>query len=301
MLIAITGGTGFLGQTIIKMYGNEYNFIVLSRNKIYESLQNNEKYITVNYESKDELKKALFNCDAVIHLGASVMHDMDSDVFLSKYINNLTFSDNLFSVCRELGIKNIVNASSAAVYGTNVNKAYTEEDLCFPNSCYGLIKHAAEDLAYLYNQNYGMKIKSLRYGKILGYWDMTSSKSFWGILLNNCINKETIPVWGSGQTGRDVLYVKDASYATMSAILRSECKGVFNIGSGRVASNEEIAKKYCDVFDNAAGIKYIPMESEKIVRTSLDCSKAKREIGFSIRFGLEDMIHDIKKEYDSSF
>lgn len=296
MLIAITGGTGFLGQTIIKMYGKEYDFVVLSRKKAFESLQNNEKYITVNYENKDELKKALFDCDAVIHLGASVMHDMDSDVCLPKYIHNLTFSDNLFGVCRELGIKNIVNASSAAVYGMNVNKAYTEEDLCFPNSCYGLIKHAVEDLAYLYNQNYGMKIKSLRYGKILGYWDMTSPKSFWGILLNNCINKEPIPVWGSGKTGRDVLYVKDASYATISAILRSECKGVFNIGSGRVSSNAEIAKKYCDVFGNTAGIKHVPMESEKIVRTSLDCSKAKREIEFSVRFGLEDMIYDIKKE-----
>lgn len=298
--IGVTGGTGFIGQYMIKEFGSDYDFVVATSRTDYSLLAPHAHYVYCEYNSSG-FQEVFKNCDAVIHLGGHVMHGMDSDVNVTPYLPNIELANDVFMACKNLGITNIVNASSVAVY-EQINEIPVREDgALYPNSVYGITKIAIEKLAELYNRRYGLRIKSLRYGQGIGFSQNKKMDRFWSILLNNCIENEPIPIWGRGITGRDVIYVKDMGYAAICAINHPEKSGEFNIGTQYIATNLEIAETYCKVFDNEQGVEFVPHTKETGIRTCMDCTKARNELGFVPRYkSLQSMIEDIKKEHSAS-
>lgn len=71
MKIGVTGGTGFIGQYLLKEYSGENEFVVITSRGSCEDLyiNSNIEYITGNY-NQDEFEKCFIDCDAVVHLGA---------------------------------------------------------------------------------------------------------------------------------------------------------------------------------------------------------------------------------------
>lgn len=299
MKVGITGGTGFIGQYLIRDYGEQIDFVVPTHQKRFDGLQPEAKYISIDY-NKEEFKSVFGDCDAVVHLGSKVMHGMSYDISkdVVDYMNNIKFSDDVFCACRELGIKNVINASSVAVYDQMDEIPMKETAPCQPNSVYGIMKIAVERLAELYNRRYGMKIKSYRFGQGLGFQTKMDKNQFWTILLKNSIEGKAIPLYGSGITGRDVIYVKDMTASIIAGLGCPIVSGCFNIGMGYICSNREIAEAFCKVFNNIEGIVYLKDKQETMIRTCMNCEKAKTILHFTPKFDVIDMVKDIKKEYE---
>lgn len=294
--IVVVGGTGFIGQYLIRLYGDKYSFIVPTSKMELSSLCDKAQYFYVSYE--ENAYYSLFSgCEGVILLGGKVMRSMDYDMSPAKYTINLEICEKVFEACRLNKISNVVFTSSVAVYDQKNDNPMNEEAYCQPNSMYGVIKIAAEKMAEIYNRRYSMKIKILRIAQVFGVHSALSDKSFWDSLLLNCVNGNKICIYGRGVTGRDIIYVKDVAEALVAAIENEEAVGIYNIGSGYIASNREIAETYCRVFGNDAGIVFDESAFETGIRTCMDCEKAFEQLGFRAKYDLELMVKDIYLEY----
>lgn len=299
MRIGVTGGTGFIGQYLIRDYGEDYDFVIPVRDKgrtVKES--KDERFVESDF-TVDSLKKALEGCDAVIHLAAKGMPKNRNPLKMEDYLPNVMAGASVFEACKEIGIKNIVNASSRAVWGERAESdPLNEKDTVRPGDEYGVSKLCCEALAEFYNDNYGMKIKTLRMAEVCGL-DLSRGmlNPFWSILLNASADGRPIPIYGRGIGGRDLIYVKDVTRAFILA-LNKNVGGIYNIGSGRITTNMEIAEAFCHIFKNEGGIELHPEKEEWGTTQHMDVEKAKQELGFEAAYDLFRIVEDIKKEYD---
>lgn len=299
MKIGITGATGFIGQYLIRMYGDKYEFIAITSKENIGDFCHLATYIKADY-NVDSFESIFSGCDAVIHLGGKIMCGMDSSMDVSGYVDNLELCENVFRACKNIGIKNVVFTSSVAVYDQQNANPVNEEDKCQPNSMYGVMKLAAEKIAEIYNRRYGMHIKTLRVAQVLGVRGKLDATQFWDKLLVDSFNKKPITIYGKGITGRDVIYVKDVAEALIAAVNKCDLKGVFNIGTGHICTNLEIAQIFCQVFENTLGIRFENEKKETGIQTCMNCEKAERDLNFKARYNTTDMVEDIKKEYEKS-
>lgn len=295
MKIGLTGGTGFIGQYLINDYGKEVEFIVPTRKRIFHDLNIHATYMHI--EGTDDFYSIFSGCDAVIHLAGYVMHGLDNCLRVDDYVSNISLSERVFDTCYRLGIKNVVNASSVAVYDQIDENPITEDGKCQPNSIYGVMKIAVEKIAEIYNRRLDMNIKTLRLAQGIGVQKEMDKSSFWTMLIENAYRGTAIPVYGEGKTGRDVIYVRDMADALMCAINHPLQKGVYNIGTGRITSNIELAEAFSKGFGNGGEIKHID-NPETGIRTCMDISKARNELGFVPKYDLKSMVIDMKKEYE---
>ena len=111
-----------------------------------------------------QVYQALAGADAAVHLGAWANAGMVPDT--RTYGDNVRGTFNLFQACADLGIRRIVSASSAQVYGfAAAPPEYVpvdEEHPCRPVNCYALSKVAGEQAAAYFTANYGLEILSFR-------------------------------------------------------------------------------------------------------------------------------------------
>lgn len=299
MRVGVTGGTGFIGQYLIRDYGESYDFVVPVRDKsISNKVKEDKRFVECDY-TVDGLKKVLDGCDAVIHLAGKCMHENSKTIKMQDYLPTIIVSSNVFEACREIEIKNIVYASSRAVWSEQAEPdVLNESESPRPGNEYGVSKLCGEVLAEFYNDNYGMKIKSYRIVEVCGLnLSQGMLNPFWKVLLTASVEKRVIPIYGIGIAGRDLIYVKDVTRALIVG-LDKDVKGIYNIGCGRITTNMEIAEAFCKIFKNEGGIELHPEKKEGGTTKCLDVEKAKRELGFEAGYDLLHIVDDIKKEYD---
>lgn len=223
--------------------------------------------------------------------------DKEREKSICNYFDNIQISEALFEACEKLGITNIVNISSIAVYDAALEYPFAEKGNTTPISNYGIVKRAIEDIAYLKNKKNGMKIKSLRVAQVMGVGERAGYML--SIFLDKCLKKETLSVYGTGKAGREYIYVKDVAKAIICAAEAKEKAGVYNIGSGVLTSNLELAQSYCSVFENEKG--YVLLDKPEVLEYYLmNVKLAEKELGFkadyTVKTALEDMKVLIEKE-----
>lgn len=292
MKIGLTGGTGFIGQYVLKENANEHEFVVVTSRDTKDSLfvHPNVKYVTAAY-NQSEFEKAFEGCDAVVHLGAK-RSSKEAEESILNYAENLRVSEDLFKACVNLNIKNIVNISSYAVYDTTLPLPFEESLAVAPLSNYGVMKHTIEGLAHLYNRKYAMNIKSLRLAQVMGVGERGGYML--SIFLERSLNQQALNVYGKGVAGREYVYVKDVSKAVMCALKSETKKEVFNIGNGFITTNLELAQAFCKVFDNKAGCICLEDKKEIVEHYLMSGELAEKELGFKPDYTLEGALSDMK-------
>lgn len=296
MRIAITGGTGFIGQYLIERYGNEIDFIVPSSKICTNEYNVKAQYAYTDY-SVISFESIFNNCDAVIHLGGNVMKGKDERLCTSDYYVNVELTEKVLCACKNLKIKNVILASSVAVYDQLAKGPSNENSRIQANSVYGIMKVASEQMAEIYNRRYNMNVKILRIGQVLGIRKNLDEKYVWDMFFLKNYRKEEVIIWGHGQTGRDIIYVKDVCDAIICAVRQSKKRGIYNIGTGAVSSNKDIIEAFAKVFDNQNNIIYDLTKQENGIRTCMDIKKAAEELGFYPLYDLNRIAKDMKKEY----
>lgn len=298
MRVGVTGGTGFIGQYLIRDYGENFDFVVPIRDQSrIRKTGTNASFKDSDY-TVDSLKSILQDCDAVIHLAARGMPKNRNPLKIEDYLPNIIVSANLFEACRDIGITNIISVSSKAIWGEQVTpNLLHENETPRPGDEYGISKLCSEVLAEFYNDKYGMKIKQYRLGEVCGL-DLSRGmlNPFWSVLLNASVKGMPLPIYGKGVGGRDLIYVKDVTRALIAGLDKNTA-GIYNIGSGQITTNMEIAEAFCKVFKNQGGIELHPEKEEWGTRKCLCIEKAKQELDFEVSYDLLQIVADIKMEY----
>jgi len=231
MKVIVTGSSGQIGRYVMKEFvegGHEVTGLDLQP---AEGVPGG--FLLVNLTNAGEIYNALARtgAEAVVHLGAWANAGVAPDP--RTYGENTTGTFNLFQACADLGIRRIVSASSAQVYGfAGAPPHYTpvdEDHPVHPVNCYALSKVAGEQAADYFVHNYGLEILSFR---------------FMGVRPPHKIGGEIEAMAEDPASGAWLLWTRtdarDAARACRLAIEAAQVKpGPYNITGAEVVLNEE--------------------------------------------------------------
>lgn len=324
MKILLTGGAGFIGShTIVELDNAGYEVVVVDNfvNSKKESLERVAQIIgkQVPYYKADirdrEALVAVFSehqFDAVIHFAGLKAVGESVAKPLEYYENNMSGTFVLLDVMRTHGCKNIIFSSSATVYGDPAIIPITEE--CPKGQCtnpYGQTKSMLEEvLKDVQRADTEWNVVLLRYFNPIGAHASGLIGENPNGIPNNLmpyitqtaigIRKE-LGVFGNdydtpdGTGVRDYIHVVDLALGHVAALKAIERKcglAVYNLGTGHGYSVLDVVK----AFEKANGLhvpyKIMPRRPGDIATCYCDPSKAKQELGWEAKYGIEDMCRD---------
>jgi len=295
--IGVTGGTGFIGRYLLRDYQDQFQFVVVTSGASgREPVEGPSiRYVTGEY-TEETFLRAFAGCDGIVHLGAK-RSAADSEQAFFQYQENLAVSEAVFRAARQLGISNVVNLSSRAVYDRDLPVPYSEEMAVSPLSFYGVSKRTVELIAAMYNKRWGMHIKSLRLAQVMGEGERPGY--ILTVFKERCRDGLPLSVYGQGKSGKEYVYVKDVVRAIVLALGQKEKQGVYNIGSGVFTSNRELAETFVSVFKNPAGFQLLTDKPEEVYDCRMDVHLAEQELGFRCVYDLRAAVEDTKLEMES--
>lgn len=324
MKILLTGGAGFIGShTIVELDNAGYEVVVVDNfvNSKKESLERVAQIIgkQVPYYKADirdrEALEVVFSehqFDAVIHFAGLKAVGESVAKPLEYYENNMSGTFVLLDVMRKHGCKNIIFSSSATVYGDPAIIPITEE--CPKGQCtnpYGQTKSMLEEvLKDVQRADTEWNVVLLRYFNPIGAHASGLIGENPNGIPNNLmpyitqtaigIRKE-LGVFGNdydtpdGTGVRDYIHVVDLALGHVAALKAIERKcglAVYNLGTGHGYSVLDVVK----AFEKANGLhvpyKIMPRRPGDIATCYCDPSKAKQELGWEAKYGIEDMCRD---------
>ncbi len=180
--------------------------------------------------------------DVVLHEAAisSVVKSVDDPLTTNDV--NVGGTVNILQASRDAGVKRVLYASSAAVYGNNADVPKKETMMPTPESPYAVTKLAGEYYCKVFSSLYGLHTVCLRYFNVFGErQDPTSEYS--GVIskfISALVAGRSPIIYGDGEQSRDFIYVKDIVEANILAST-VDCKPglVMNVGcSARTTLNQ---------------------------------------------------------------
>jgi len=303
MKVLVTGGAGFIGSNITEMLVREGFEVVIFDNFSLGSMDNLKAVksdITVirgDVEDQDAVRKATKGCDFVLHQAAASSSPMFQKNLKKCYSVNVLGTINVLEAARDAGVKRVALASTSSIYGNN-KPPHKEDMFAIPPNFYAASKMSKEHLAYLFSQDYGLDTVVFRYLSIYGPHE--KSKGNFANLVSQFLwtmqdGKEPV-VYGDGKQTRDFVYVRDVARANLVGMLYKKplCGNVFNVGTGRAYSLNELVAIINKLLGKKIKIKYIPNEVKNYINFQQDdTTKIKKVLGFETKYDLEAGIKEM--------
>lgn len=300
MVDIVTGAAGFIGSNLVEELLSQGNSVVgidnfhsyysrdIKERNIEEVKKTTEKYegdfefiegsITENSSLAELPKKP----DNVYHNAAiaGVRYSIDNPVEYSR--TNVLGTSMLLDYFDSFD--KFVLASSSSVYGEveEENLPVAETDDLNPIAPYPLSKVNSEQLVELYSELYDFDYAVLRYFTVYGP-RQRPDEVFTKFILK-ILRGEPVTVYGDGEQSRDFTHVKDIVEANLRAADKGS--GVYNIGSGRSISVNELVECLKGVAERTVEVKHVEQPEGDVRHTRADISKARRELDYqpSVRF-----------------
>lgn len=251
------------------------------------------EFIEASVEDAAAIKKAVDKMDYIIHLAAipSVQYSIENPVAANESM--ATAAVTLFKAAVDAGgIKRIVQASSAAVYGNGPELPKKEIMPPEPLSPYAAAKIAQECYARAFSHVYGLEITSLRFFNVYGPKQDPNSpySGVISIFLSKMLAGQNPVVFGDGSSTRDFVYVKDVAAAVYQACYagwtgQSEA---INIGTGYGTSLNELLTAINALLTQRIDAVYSKPRLGDIPYSYADVSKAQKLLGFQPHTGLKE-------------
>ena len=315
-MIIVTGGAGFIGSALIAALNGRgvTDILVVDQLGCDGKWKNLRNLSFADYVEKDNfLKMVLENTicppiEAVFHLGACSSTTETDASYLAK--NNYEYTKLLAQWAANSDIR-FIYASSAATYGDGSKGFKDDEDkleTLAPLNMYGYSKQMSDlwtHRAGLFKKNVGLKYFNVFGPNEYHKAEMRSFilKSFEQINTAGKVRlfKSHNPEYADGEYVRDFIYVKDAVDMTLFFYDNPNIGGLFNVGTGKARSWNDLVKATFAAMDKSANIEYIDMP-ESIRHqyqyfTQADMTKL-RQAGYSKpTTSLEDAIKDYVRNY----
>jgi UDP-glucose 4-epimerase len=235
----------------------------------------------------EALVAAMAGCDAVLHL-AAVVSVPDSIARPERAHGiNATGTLNVLEAARRNGIRRVVLASSAAVYGANQRLPLDEAEAPMPLSPYAVQKWQNEAYARCYADLHGLKPICLRYFNVFGPRQDPASP-YSGVLsrfLAAVVAEAPVTIHGDGGQSRDFVDVADVARANVLALTAPiEVGGlVANVGSGRAVTVLEAYEAIRALAGGGADPTFGPARAGDVRHSLANIELAGRQLGYQPR------------------
>jgi UDP-glucose 4-epimerase len=301
--VLITGGAGFIGHHLA-LHLSSLGYEVLCLDNLSRSSP--EVVKTLRSSNIDlivadvldinslELIMSRFKPEVVIHTAALVSVEESvrkpEDYFRCNVLGTL----NTVRVSTNYGVSRFIYLSSAAVYGDPIKLPVSEEHPLNPKSPYGLSKLIGEEVVKLYHRMYGLEYVILRLFNVYG--PRQSLNPYSGVITKfiDRVCKGLPPViYGDGTQTRDFIHVLDVCRATQLSISTEYVNEVYNIGSGKPLSINELANLIIRISKLELRPTYEPSRPSDIRHSYADISKAVKYLGFKPSVSIEEGIEEL--------
>lgn len=290
--VSVLGGAGFIGSNLVDELLTQGHEVTVFDNFSEGKLENLERWrgspklevVRGDIRDFNAVKQAVANREWVFHLAAmSRIQPSITDPLLA-FSENYMGTANVLEACRQGAVKRVVYSASSSAYGL-INPLPNREDM--QTDClnpYSLSKKGGEELCKLYNDLYGMSTVALRYFNVYGprHQEEGSYATVIAIFRKQKRLGQKMTIVGDGDQRRDFTFVGDVVRANMLAAMNRSATGVFNIGTGKNYSVNELAKMIGGDTVN------IPPRLGEARLTLADNTKARDVLGWTPLVNLED-------------
>lgn len=327
-LILITGGAGFIGSHVTRLFVKKYpsckivNLDKLTYAGNLENLRDIETYPNYEFIKGDITEEkfifelfAAYNFDSVIHLAAESHVDRSISNPTDFVMTNVLGTVNLLNAARnswllkkerlpgETSIQNLFyHISTDEVYGAlGETGFFTEETKYDPHSPYSASKASSDHFVRAYHDTYKLPVVISNCSN--NYGANQFPEKLIPLCIHNIKNGKGLPIYGKGENVRDWLYVDDHAEAIDLIFHKGKIGGTYNIGGNNEWKNIDLVRLLCRIMDKKlnrpAGtserqITFVKDRAGHDLRYAIDSSKLQNELRWkpSLQFeeGLEKTV-----------
>lgn len=303
--VFFTGGAGFIGMHVVPML-LERGYHV----RIFDNMFRGDRDEVAKLASTGRVElidqdvryggavhNAMRGCESVIHFAAVSINKSQADPYESIDIN-MVGNHNVIAAAADHGVRRVVFASSASVYGDPEKIPMHEDDPLRPLTPYCISKRAGEDLLGFYQRRAGLSWVALRFFNVYGEGQKTTA--YYTSVINHFVqrlkNGQAPVIDGSGEQSMDFIHVHDIARATVLALESERDNLPINVGTGVDTSVATLAR----ILISAVGVDVEPQFNPRQVlvsRRAADITRAREVLGFEASIGVEEGMTNLVKRW----
>jgi len=314
--ILITGGAGFIGSHLVRLFVNkypEYKIVNLDKLTYAGNLANltdiekasNYEFVKGDIVDSDFIQKFFEErkFDGVIHLAAESHVDRSISNPMEFIFTNIVGTVNLLNAAKhiwkdQMEGKLFYHISTDEVYGSlGETGLFTETTAYDPHSPYSASKASSDHLVRAYNDTFGLPTVISNCSN--NYGGFQFPEKLIPLFIHNIKNNKPLPVYGKGENIRDWLYVEDHARAIDLIFHKGKNGETYNIGGNNEWTNIDLIKLMCRKMDQKLGrqegiseklITYVKDRAGHDLRYAIDSSKLQKELGWKPSLQFEEGI-----------
>ena len=314
--IIVTGGLGFIGSNLINILKDKYFIINIDKVSYASNFKNIDPNIK-NYKFyKQDINNKTFIKNILTKYKPSTIYNLAAETHVDRSIEGpkIFIDSNILGVFNLLeSIRNykkkikLVHISTDEVYGDiKKNHKSKEEDPYNPSSPYSASKASGDLLIKSYIRTY--KIPAIITNCCNNFGPNQYPEKLIPTIIYNILNHKPIPIYGKGKNVREWIYVKDHCNALVKIAQKGVIGENYNIGSGTVLNNIQIAEKIISVFKKMNHNQNIKSKINLVkdrpghdLRYCLDSSKVKNKLKWKYESSFDQRINDTIAWYINKF
>lgn len=304
--ILITGGAGFIGSHLTRLFVNKYpHYHIVNLDKLtyagnlenLKDIEESPNYTFVKGDICDEqLLQSLFEqyqFTGILHCAAESHVDRSITDPLSFVRTNVIGTVTLLQAAKEFWKNNMegklfYHISTDEVYGSLGETGFFVEETAYdPRSPYSASKASSDHFVRAYHHTYKLPIKISNCSN--NYGPFHFPEKLIPLCIHNIINNKPLPIYGKGENVRDWLFVEDHVSAIDTIFHNGKIGETYNIGGHNEWTNIALVKELCKQMDaklnrepgtNEKLLTYVTDRAGHDLRYAIDATKLKEELGW---------------------